>query len=245
MTPRIALVLFAALPALAVAQGRIATDRPDFTETTSAVAKGTWQLETGFTYAVVPGFFGFGGPEALLRWGMGNRWEARIGMPSWQRLRSGGTTETGWGDGSLGAKFELGTCHAWNTALIAETTVPTGTNGFGSDQWDPALHFVADRELCENWSLASMLSASTRQEGGTRHVDAQATLVLAQSLSDRFGTFYEYVGAFPKGMRSEHLFHTGVVFQPTPDQQWDVHMGVSLVKSSPGTLIGAGYSRRF
>lgn len=245
MTTRSALLLFAALSPLAGAQDRIATDRPDFTETTSAVAKGTWQLETGFSYVVVPGFFAFRGPEALVRLGMGNRWEARLGLPGWERVRAGGMTDTGWGDGALGAKFELGACHAWNTALIAETTVPTGTNGFGSAKWDQAVRFVADRDLCTNWTIASMLSLATRHDGNRRVVDGEATLALGQSLCDRLGVFYEYAGVFPKDMRPGHLFHTGLAFQPTPDQQWDVHFGVSLVKSSPGTLVGAGYSRRF
>ena len=189
--------LIVAVAVLAHAQDRISTDRPDFTGASTTVGVGKWQIETGLSYIVAPGVFGFRAPEALLRFGAGTGWEARIGLPNWSRVSVPGAAETGLSDATLGAKFALASCGAWTQAVIVETTVPTATSDFGSDRWEPAVRYTVSRPIDDRWSVGSMLSASTRRDSHATVVDGAFTLVFGRALRSDLSTFVEYAGSFP------------------------------------------------
>ncbi|MCZ6506947.1 MAG: hypothetical protein O7A04_02700, partial [Acidobacteria bacterium] len=74
------------------------TDRPDFTESAVVVPAGSIQIEGGLTWVDDGGSQGtLSGPEILLRWGLGDRFELRIGLPDYVEPRRG---PSGVGDAS-------------------------------------------------------------------------------------------------------------------------------------------------
>ena len=79
------------------------TDRPDFTEASITVPAGRLQLESGLTYLDdSDGSRLLSGPEALFRYGVGNRTELRFIAPNYGRQWS--PRASGWSDGAVGLK---------------------------------------------------------------------------------------------------------------------------------------------
>jgi len=83
----------------------LVTDRPDFTESAIVIPAKTVQIESGFTWIDESTSEALSGPEVLVRWGLSERLELRIGLPDWVDPRGG---SSGVGDSSIGAKFQFG-----------------------------------------------------------------------------------------------------------------------------------------
>src|SRR5262245_58646210 len=85
------------------------TDRPDLPEGPSTVPTGHYQLEGGLSRSTSGDerLWTFG--EVLVRIGLDSRWEARIGLNSYDRLSPGGGERTlsGAEDPTLGFKLRL------------------------------------------------------------------------------------------------------------------------------------------
>src|SRR5947209_17780543 len=64
-------------------------DRPDFTNGPSLVAPGHLQLETGYTYARTGSERSISLGEVLLRYARDDRWEARLGLNSYDWIDTG------------------------------------------------------------------------------------------------------------------------------------------------------------
>src|SRR5688500_2105944 len=117
------------------AEPELLTDRPDFTETSFAVPRGSLQLESGFTYTDEGGSGGhvLNLPELLIRYGFAPRTELRIGTPEFVRVRNGGRID-GMSDMSLGFKRQFGPDDApYGYALIGAVSLPVGEGDLTSD----------------------------------------------------------------------------------------------------------------
>jgi hypothetical protein len=221
------------------------TDRPDFTESSVVVPRGSLQLESGFTWEDDPdGAEIFNLPELLLRWGVLERTELRLGLPQYFRVRGAGRTD-GFGDTYLGLKHQLGPWRGWDFAIIPAVSLPTGARAFTSDAVDPEVKLTWARDLAERWSLSGMFAFYWPTEGERRNFTWQNTLSLAYSLGERWGTFLEYANAFPKRGGDQHLLHHGYTYAVTQTSQLDMHFGFGLSDAAPDFFIGAGYSHRF
>ena len=85
----------------------IVTDRPDVTESSIVIPKGSLQLENGVTWTSNHGSQTFDLSESLVRFGVSTRTEIRIVAPNYNRGLSG-LYATGFGDIALGMKQQLG-----------------------------------------------------------------------------------------------------------------------------------------
>ncbi len=222
------------------------TDRPDFTESGVVVPPGSIQLEAGFTFEEGPdsGSF-FTGPEALIRWGISETLELRLGAPNFERIANG-ESQSGLGDASLGAKWQLGPVGAWDLAGILTTSVPTGADEFTSNAWDPQLILAAGRDLNERWSLGAQVSVESASAGDERETIGGATLVLGTALGEtgRTGTFLEIAAILPESGTSPLVLHHGYTYLLEENLQLDLHGGFGLSETAPDMFVGAGVSYR-
>lgn len=219
------------------------TDRPDFTESAVVVPARSIQIEGGWTWLDEGGSQEtLSGPEILVRWGLGDRFELRIGLPDHVEPRRG---PSGLGDASIGAKWQLGpTAGGWDVGLIGTLSLPTGDPGFTSDEADPDVIFTVGRELAGGWSFGTQVNAG-RQTDGDRHLNAVGgTLVLGRGLSERVGMFLELAAEDVEGADTSVLAHHGYTLLARPGLQFDVHVAVGLTAGAPNTLVGAGLSWR-
>ena len=138
----LSLCVLRVLPMAASAQP-IATDRPDFTESTETVPRGRIQLEAGVTYERDFGEGAFSGPESLLRYSPARRLELRLELPDYTAGGGAGTL----GDAAAGVKVALGPVGPWGLAAIGMLTGPIGDSAVTAGGIDPLFVVTAGTEL--------------------------------------------------------------------------------------------------
>lgn len=237
-------LLLMGLPAFqAAAQtAPLVTDRPDFTESPLSVPSGMFQLEGGLSFATTPAFNTLSAGELLVRYGLMDRLEVRLGVPSFLSLDDPAET-SGVSDASIGVKYQLGpTLSGWDIAVIGALSLPIGDDAFSSDRLDPSALVTAGRAVNENVSMTGQLRGSI--------VGAGNNSVLESSLSTGFGLigdingFVEAVARFQDGVDTGVQVNLGVTSIIRPGFQLDLHSGFGLTDTMPDFLIGAGFAIR-
>ena len=155
----------------------LVTDRPDLTESSSVVPRGTIQVEMGWSMEEVssPGedLTAHHFPEFLARIGVHDRIELRLGWDGgqWQDLVKDGenVNSSGAGDMYLGTKIAL-----WGengnlpeTAVILGGSIPTGSDCQAADM-------LGKRKYCGSFNLYT-----------SNRYDPSAILAMSKTLNDR------------------------------------------------------------
>ena len=235
----------------------LVADRPDFTEATSTVGLGVFQLELGYTLGsdsdgkFMTRVHSYG--EPLLRVGvLSERLELRAGTSVVTEVDNAsprGVTTSGLDDLYLGAKIALsgqrGALPA--TAILPQMTVPTGSGAFSAGRTLPGVNFLYSWDLNETLSLAG--STQVNQAAGEAGGDDEPYREWAQSLSwgiavgQRSGLYAEWYAFVPSGLkggRSEHYLNSGLTWLANDDLQWDIRVGLGLNDAAEDMYVGAG-----
>ena len=218
----------------------ISTDRPDFTEGSRAVPYGTQQLEMGVSFEEYAdggsaNYFG----EMLIRSSAGKVSEFRVSFPTYIAT-SGSQAPDGFDDFSLGYKRELNGDESVEFAVLGELTVPTGHTAHRAGDPSPLIALIWASEA-GGFGVAGQIQA----EWSTGPTSYRNTFVIGKEIGPSLGVFAEYVIDFGNHIKPEHLAHFGLTYQPTPNNQWDVHFAFGIENSGLDSLIGFGYSTRY
>lgn len=253
------LLLAATLPARA-GDNTIATDRPDFVESSDVVGKGRFQLETSLAWErdrQGPLKARMRSTPTLLRIGTGENWELRFETDGALRARLdyAGTSvrERGWSDLSVGVK--------WHTAEGDEETgkpgmawlfhvdVDSGSHAFRGQGLRPSVRMVAEWDLPNGWSAGVMPGLYTdRNEEGKRFVGGIMAAVLGKSITERLRGFVELSAqqiASSKNGGNLVTFDTGLAYLLADNMQVDLAVSRGLNKTSPDLSWTVGFSAKF
>jgi hypothetical protein len=135
--------LVCAVPLTAQEQDPLVSDRPDFTESTGTIAPRHVQVEAGVTWQEVGEEDSLAAGEVLVRLGLGDNLEARLGVGSWSRVDTPVGRADGYGDPTLGIKVRLTDPQEDRppglpaVALLLGTTLPVGSDELTADEWQP------------------------------------------------------------------------------------------------------------
>ena len=224
----------------------ITTDRPAFTNASTAVPCLSLQFENGFLETPFLGQRSLDLPETLLRFGLTNTTEFRVTAPDYyQNGYSGTGFSTGLGDTSIGLKQQLGPLHGLDLSLISYVGLPTGARKISSHGYDPAVQAPWSRKLSQNWTTAGMLSTVWPTQNHRRNVTGQASLLFDRQLTTAWDAFVEYSGTFPQRGAPQHILHFGTAYKLTAHQQLDLRGGVGFASYPGDSILGVGYSFRF
>lgn len=244
-----------ALAGLAAASddpGEMVTDRPDQTESSSVVAPKHVQIETGLTHTHADDSRQLEVPTTLLRVGVIERLELRIGLPAYGREFAGDDTD-GVTDTEIGAKVYLFAEQGARpeAALLFGTTLPTGGGAFTSHRADPSFRFSFSHTLTERIGLgynAGMAWNSLKSTSGDKNTftDLQYTLAAGFSITDRLGAFVELFGDVPlSGPNGDaHSLDGGFTYVLRENLQLDAAVGVGLNDDADDWFVTAGVSVR-
>lgn len=235
-------VWFGVLAGLAHAQ-ELVTDRPDATESSVVVPKGSTQLEVGYlmtdgveeeTHEIL---------QTLVRISLAEWAELRLG---WGGYVDG--VEDGAADGELGAKVHLAPEQGLQpeVALLASVSVPMGDDAQTSDEWDPAFRFALSHTLSETLSLGYNLGVEWGTEGGSTGSTFIYSAALGIGLSERLGMYLEIFGG--EALSAEggaHSFDGGFTYLLKNNLQLDILGGVGLSGDAEDWFAGGGLSWRF
>ena len=262
MTGRALVLLFVLTAAPLAAQFSgleepINPDRPDFTNGPSLVAPGHLQLETGYTYARTGSERSSSLGEVLLRYALDDRWEARLGLNSYDWIDSGVPGErriSGFEDPFVEVKVRLNDADAKHRppgvpalGLLVQTTVPVGSRALTSDVWQPTATLALHWDLPANWSLESNLGYSRAADGDRRFDQLFASASAGFQVNEKVGGFLEgYV--FSKESvdgATTHFLDVGLSYLVSKDVQLDVRVGRGLDAPHPNWYTGLGAAIRW
>lgn len=229
----------------------LVTDRPDVTESSSVIAPGFAQLETGITAIEdVDDEFGTEYGNTLLRLGLVENWELRLGWGGY--LDS--SAVSGSSDGSLGFKYYINpegdALLEPEVAIIAQTTLPTGESAITSDRLDPAFlmlfsHTLTDK-LALSYNLGSQFATSKKGDGSrTTLSSALYSVSLGYSANEKLGFFVELFGEIGLSAEDSPIsVDCGLTWLLNDDSQLDFFTGAGLNNEADEFFVGLGYSLR-
>jgi hypothetical protein len=248
---RRAVLIFAVFSVVSCAQSQppaseaeIVTDRPDVTESSIVVPKGSLQIENGTTWTSNHGSQTFDLSESLIRFGIAPRTEFRIVAPNYLGGISG-PDATGFGDIALGMKEQLGPLRGgFDLAVILALSLPTGASRVSSRGYDPFIKFPWSKELKGGWSMGGMQSLFSNTEGSKRNGVWESTFYIEREIKRNWDAFTEYAGDFAQKGGPKEIAHFGAAYRPDPRQQVDFHFGFGVSRSAPAHFFAVGYSFR-
>ena len=229
----------------------MATDRPDFVESSTTVGAGRWQIEMGLvrergaegesTSWLLP---------TLLRVGLGDSWELRFESDTFQRVRlPDGETFDGLNDLAVGLKYHvqaepLGASLAW----LVHADLDTGSAEFRGTGVRPSLRLVAEWALNDDWSLGVMPGVVRDHDGEGRYTAWIASAVIGRALSDHHRVFAEI--QLPQIAATEHggtqaAFDVGGAWLLSDDLQLDTAISLGLNERTPDWAWTLGLSIRW
>ena len=236
----------------------LVADRPDFTEATSTVGLGGFQLELGLTLGsdtdgrTTTRVHTYG--EPLLRVGvLTERLELRVGttvVTQVDNASASGVATSGLEDLYLGAKIALSGQRGFlpATAILPQMTVPTGSSAFSTGRTLPGVNFLYSWDLSESLSLAgsTQVNAAVADDNGDYSEWAQSLSwgIATGRRSGVYAEWYAFVPAGPEGGSSEHYLNSGLTWLANDDLQWDLRVGVGLNDAAEDMYVGAGVVMR-
>lgn len=242
------------------ADDAIATDRPDFVESSDTVGKGRVQLETSVAFERDKG----GGVRSLLRstptllrWGVADDLELRLETDGALRLRTtaGGVTtrESGFADSAIGVKWHVrdgdesrGTP---GLAWLLHADLPSGSRAFKGHGVRPSLRLTAEWELPRDFSVGVMGGVyQERNDEDRRYVGGILAATMGIPVVERWRGFVEVAGQQLASARNGGkviTFDTGLTWQLAPSLQLDTAVSRGISKAAPDWSWTVGLSARF
>lgn len=224
----------------------IVTDRPDQTEGTALVARGWTQLEAGVTAygsGRAPATRSFG--EALLRYGVAPRFEARFDLPS-VITTTGSAHELSEGGVGFKTALLIPAEHASHAVPAVSLLASTGI----STHWSRGTALgTPEVILASSWGLSDRADLSANVvtlpfAGGAGASWVGLTLSAGFDLTDRLGAYAEVYNL------GSPTANGGVTWRVTPGFQVDARLGLTdlmapRARGGPTGLAGVGFGTRW
>jgi len=195
------ILLTSLLPGAVLSQS-LGTDRPDFVESSSTVAKGSIQIEGSVAFDETKTL----GTEVanlttpfLFRVGIADNWELRLESDWFIRSTleddAAATTSTtqGISDFAVGVKwafFAPETGNAPAMAALVHADLPTGSDDFQGSGTRPSLRVVAEWALGD-WGVGIMPGVTYDRDAQERFVSGIFGAVVGKGITDSLRTFAE------------------------------------------------------
>jgi len=252
MVPKPRRALIALVPWLLLAAPRASraddfdADRPDFTNGTAVVPPRHPQLELGWTqdrYQLGHRDDTFG--ESLLRIGLTDRLELRLGGPDWNVSRDPGFFESGLGPPGVGLKWRLAPGDAmFSTGLLLDVGLPGGAGSFERDGYDVDGTLAGELDG-EQGGVSANFTLSREGPSDARVWSGALTLSGERDWSERWSSFLEWYEVLDDTDHRPDFVDTGVMWMVAHWTQLDARIGGRIDRGEGHVFFGAGIARRF
>jgi Putative MetA-pathway of phenol degradation len=223
----------------------IVTDRPDVTNSSLVVPRGSLQVENGINWTARQNATVIDGSNSRLRVGVAHCIEVLFDLPDYFHALRGRAT-AGYSDFSPAIKRQLG--HLPGDIELSATAgmeIPTGTARIAGSGYGAYIQFPWSKEIGGGWGLSGMFTAFLFSGEPASNPTLEQTFAIERQIGSRADFFAEYVADHPRRGMAGQVFDSGGGFRITPTQQIDVRAGVGLNRAAPDYLFGLGYSFRF
>jgi hypothetical protein len=231
----------------------LVTDRPDATEASSTVGKGTLQFETGGLYEaneagnIITENYTFN--TMLIRYGILENLELRLG---WDFVE--GSTKisnnklnnvtSGLSPLLLGLKIDIAKENGIKpeVALIGHIyPIFSASNDYRPEYTSVDFRLSLSHTLSEKSSLGYNIGAEWKND--SPEAAAIYTLAYGYSVTDKFGMYTELYGDLPEDSSANHYWDAGITYLASNDLQFDAYVGASITQGQD-LLLGIGLSYR-
>jgi len=231
----------------------LVTDRPDFTESAETVPRGGIQLEFGYTFGEEGDLKTHALGEVLVRAALVEWAEVRVGLNSWAWADGPDCRCDGLEDSSLGAKFKLADAPDEPgsirpaVALLVGTSVPTGDDGFGEDEWQPEAKLALAWDLNDRTALSTNVGYAYPSENGEGFSEFSGSLSLGYGLTGSVGCYVEYYQFLRNetGMDDPGFINGGFTWLTGENFQFDWRAGYQVAGDGSEFYTGIGASWRW
>jgi len=237
----------------------IATDRPDFTKSSSNIPVGRLQIESGYTFTYDRNggerLNGHSLPETLLRYGYTETIELRLG---WNYLveesRHGRVGFRDSSDGAADLYVAVGLalskqCGWWPESKInIQGTLPTGADAFSAEKVNAGFNLLYGWDVSDFLTMGASTGINTVTEAGDDFVQFHQSWTIGYNLTEKLGAYTEWFGIYTTDAAStapENYFDGGFTYKITDDLQLDIRAGVGLNSHAHDFFTGAGFAIRF
>lgn len=240
--------------------GEMTVDRPDFTDSPDVIGRGVWQVESGFLFesshvdagTLHDTIHEIVTPQALVRIGFSPRLELRVAADG---LLSDASTQPGVG--RISGRSDLAVSVKWrpldeqrpggfDVALIPILSLPTGSEGFSSDGYDPTLKISWGHPLPHDIDLTGNIVFSSQTDVDRRFAQNTISVSAEHAIAEGWSGYAEVLrtSAVERDGTSVWLFDTGVSRGLGPHVQIDMSVGRGLSDAAPAWYLGAGIAVR-
>ncbi len=225
-------------PLAAAGDAELEGDRPYFTESANVIPFGSIQLEGGYTFFGADGLDEHAFGELLLRVGVYDRLELRVGAGSLNWTDDGIEEVFGKDDPSMGAKIQIlygseqFSILRPDMSLVIGTSIPVGTNDFTGEKWQP------EAKLCAAWGLTDWFGVGTNLNytyaydtgKGEWFSQFSGSLALGFSITEELGAYGEYILYAPEfsGSGFANYLSAGLTWMVTKTVQVDGRFGIRV-----------------
>ena len=238
------------ISASAFSQERIATDRPDQTETAVLVPPHYFQVEFGFgkenadkeNYNLIH-------PTALFKYGLSKRFELRLEtnyVSAYEHLIPQSKTTTGFEPVRIGFRTAL-----WEekklipkTSLLVHFGLPVlATKSFKATHIAPSFLLAMQNSLTEHIALSYNVGAEWDGFSSTPYW--LYSLSSGYELGKNCEAFFEIFGVTQKNELAQNSIDAGFGFYISNDVKLDASAGIGISNAAADYFFGIGFSFRF
>jgi Putative MetA-pathway of phenol degradation len=223
----------------------IATDRPDVTNSSLVVPRGSMQVENGINWTSRQSETIIDGSNSRVRFGVAQCTEVLFDLPNYfHPLHGSGLA--GYSDFSPAIKRQFGLLPGdIQLSATLGLELPTGTSRIAGSGYGAYVQLPWSKEIGDGWGLSGMFTAFLVPGQSSSNPTLEPTFAVERRVGSRADFFVEYVADHPRRGVASEVFDSGGAFRITSTQQIDVRAGVGLNRAAPSYLFGLGYSFRF
>jgi hypothetical protein len=218
------------------------------------VPKGLLQVEAGVSLADEGTSDVLVAGEPLLRYGATDRLELRGGLPSYNRFSvspvegAPKVTEDGFGDASLGVKYQIGPLDQNSTfdmVVVGMLSIPTGADDFTSDAVEPDVALSASKSFGPSFAIAAQVSAALPEIAGDRELAYGAAVSVGTAVGI-VALFADLGFDIPSDFTGTAVTAQAGLTVPVSDRfQVDLRGAFGITNTILDSLIGAGLAFGF
>jgi hypothetical protein len=222
----------------------IATDRPDVTNSSLVVPRGSFQNENGINFSQRDGGHVFDGTNSRLRWGIAPCLELLVDIPTYFAAVTG-PVNSGFTNVTPAIKWQISPVPGKiDLSAVVGVGLPTGTEAIAGPGVQPYVQFPWSWELGGGWGISGMFTNFFTPTNPINKLSTETTFAIEREVGEHAFLFVEYVGDYHLHGGPSYLFNSGGGYRITPTRQIDFHIGIGLNDNAPAYIFGIGYSFR-
>lgn len=223
---------------------QIITDRPDQTESSSTIAKGNLQIESGLAFIYnddsLSSISTFVGPTTLFRYGLTDNFEIRV-FNQMEGFKNNTDTKRTYGlsDLEAGFKLQLLRKEEVNTeiAFLSHIIIPSGSLLFSNIEYGIINKLSISHETNENVSIGYNIGYNNYGKGDG---DLTYSLALGVAINDKASFYLETYGDLIEFEDHLSSFDAGITYLVKDNFQLDFSFGTGI--NYYMNYVAAGFS---